>query len=234
MVGAVVGVQPFGGVGLSGTGPKAGGPLVLFRLLARRPGDAPARALALPSRPDPDGALETLRKWALRESLPRLAAACLMLGVQSPAGATLGLPGPTGERNEYRTVPRARVLCLAADENDRLVQLAAACAVGARAAWPAGACALLERLPRLLQAQVDQIDDWTAGGAQVDVVLHHGEPADLRAVCQQVAQWPGAIVAVIGLAPGAADVPLERLVIERSTSVNTAAAGGNASLMTIG
>ena len=27
MIGAVVGVQPFGGHGLSGTGPKAGGPL---------------------------------------------------------------------------------------------------------------------------------------------------------------------------------------------------------------
>ena len=31
MVGAVVGVQPFGGCGLSGTGPKAGGPHYLLR-----------------------------------------------------------------------------------------------------------------------------------------------------------------------------------------------------------
>jgi RHH-type proline utilization regulon transcriptional repressor/proline dehydrogenase/delta 1-pyrroline-5-carboxylate dehydrogenase len=31
MIGAVVGVQPFGGHGLSGTGPKAGGPNYLFR-----------------------------------------------------------------------------------------------------------------------------------------------------------------------------------------------------------
>jgi RHH-type proline utilization regulon transcriptional repressor/proline dehydrogenase/delta 1-pyrroline-5-carboxylate dehydrogenase len=31
MVGAVVGVQPFGGRGLSGTGPKAGGPQYLPR-----------------------------------------------------------------------------------------------------------------------------------------------------------------------------------------------------------
>jgi RHH-type proline utilization regulon transcriptional repressor/proline dehydrogenase/delta 1-pyrroline-5-carboxylate dehydrogenase len=28
IVGAVVGVQPFGGEGLSGTGPKAGGPFI--------------------------------------------------------------------------------------------------------------------------------------------------------------------------------------------------------------
>jgi RHH-type transcriptional regulator, proline utilization regulon repressor / proline dehydrogenase / delta 1-pyrroline-5-carboxylate dehydrogenase len=32
MIGAVVGVQPFGGMGLSGTGPKAGGPDYLRRL----------------------------------------------------------------------------------------------------------------------------------------------------------------------------------------------------------
>lgn len=36
MTGAVVGVQPFGGEGLSGTGPKAGGPHYLFRFAAER------------------------------------------------------------------------------------------------------------------------------------------------------------------------------------------------------
>jgi RHH-type proline utilization regulon transcriptional repressor/proline dehydrogenase/delta 1-pyrroline-5-carboxylate dehydrogenase len=36
MVGAVVGVQPFGGRGLSGTGPKAGGPNYLLRFVSER------------------------------------------------------------------------------------------------------------------------------------------------------------------------------------------------------
>ncbi|MCD8542491.1 MAG: aldehyde dehydrogenase family protein [Gammaproteobacteria bacterium] len=36
MIGAVVGVQPFGGEGLSGTGPKAGGPHYLPRLCAEK------------------------------------------------------------------------------------------------------------------------------------------------------------------------------------------------------
>jgi RHH-type proline utilization regulon transcriptional repressor/proline dehydrogenase/delta 1-pyrroline-5-carboxylate dehydrogenase len=36
MVGAVVGVQPFGGEGLSGTGPKAGGPHYLYRFAVER------------------------------------------------------------------------------------------------------------------------------------------------------------------------------------------------------
>ena len=36
MIGAVVGVQPFGGEGLSGTGPKAGGPNALLRYAVER------------------------------------------------------------------------------------------------------------------------------------------------------------------------------------------------------
>ena len=36
MVGAVVGVQPFGGMGLSGTGPKAGGPRYLQRFAVEK------------------------------------------------------------------------------------------------------------------------------------------------------------------------------------------------------
>jgi len=36
MIGAVVGVQPFGGTGLSGTGPKAGGPHYLARFASER------------------------------------------------------------------------------------------------------------------------------------------------------------------------------------------------------
>ncbi len=41
MVGAVVGVNPFGGRGLSGTGPKAGGPNYLLRFsAASKPAEA--------------------------------------------------------------------------------------------------------------------------------------------------------------------------------------------------
>ena len=36
IIGAVVGVQPFGGEGLSGTGPKAGGPHYLHRFATER------------------------------------------------------------------------------------------------------------------------------------------------------------------------------------------------------
>jgi RHH-type proline utilization regulon transcriptional repressor/proline dehydrogenase/delta 1-pyrroline-5-carboxylate dehydrogenase len=72
MVGAVVGSQPFGGEGLSGTGPKAGGPFYLHRLVR---GTAPALPTPDPTKPfpmpGPTGEANTLR---LR---PRGRIACL-------------------------------------------------------------------------------------------------------------------------------------------------------------
>ena len=50
MIGAVVGVQPFGGHGLSGTGPKAGGPHYLLRFATSRPSrSTPPRPAATPT-----------------------------------------------------------------------------------------------------------------------------------------------------------------------------------------
>ncbi len=67
-----------------------------------------------------------------------------------------------------------------------------------------------------------------------DAVIFHGDSDQLRALCEAVAARDGTIVSVQGFARGESNILLERLYIERSLSVNTAAAGGNASLMTIG
>jgi RHH-type proline utilization regulon transcriptional repressor/proline dehydrogenase/delta 1-pyrroline-5-carboxylate dehydrogenase len=61
MVGAVVGVQPFGGEGLSGTGPKAGGPHYLWRLVRDRAPFAPAAMATGVELPGPTGESNTLR-----------------------------------------------------------------------------------------------------------------------------------------------------------------------------
>ena len=62
----------------------------------------------------------------------------------------------------------------------------------------------------------------------------HGSVPDLQSLCQALAQRPGPIVGVQRMMPGETDLNLERLLVERALSVNTAAAGGNASLMAIG
>ncbi|HSW18861.1 MAG TPA: aldehyde dehydrogenase family protein, partial [Ramlibacter sp.] len=235
MVGAVVGVQPFGGEGLSGTGPKAGGPLYLYRLLARRPDEALARAVD--GGPAGNGsvcpALRALLDWAA-PTRPGLFAAGSRMATLARPGASVVLPGPTGERNVYSIAPRSSVLCLATNDDDLLVQLAAVLAVGGRAIWLTPAQELLQRLPAQVQAQVALARDWSAPGLAYEAVLLHGSPDELAQVQQRLAQRAGAVISVERMAPGETAVPLERLVIERALSVNTAAAGGNASLMTIG
>ena len=79
------------------------------------------------------------------------------------------------------------------------------------------------------------MEDWKHPDEAFDAVLHSGSAADLHDVSTALAARPGPIVGVTSMVPGAyANVALERLIIERSLSINTAAAGGNASLMTIG
>jgi RHH-type proline utilization regulon transcriptional repressor/proline dehydrogenase/delta 1-pyrroline-5-carboxylate dehydrogenase len=243
IIGAVVGVQPFGGEGLSGTGPKAGGPLYLHRMLSASPADAAIEALrsldeaglreslkAWQSRLE---AFEALRSWAKRSS-PEIAALCDRFAAFSPAGAQVVLPGPTGERNEYRVLPRSRVLCIANEDRDLLAQLAATLSVGARAVWPAvdRAQRLARALPPAISRTIDLVSDWKA--ADFDVVLHHGPADETREILRQVAEREGPIASVHALRPGDDAIPLVRLVTERVVSINTAAAGGNASLMTVG
>ncbi|MCX2684711.1 trifunctional transcriptional regulator/proline dehydrogenase/L-glutamate gamma-semialdehyde dehydrogenase [Pseudomonas sp. DCB_AW] len=243
MVGAVVGVQPFGGEGLSGTGPKAGGPLYLLRLLSTCPVDAASKTLA---QEDLHGQAQTSLREQLQKPLHELMAwaqgkaADALPAIKSYAdhaqsGTSRQLPGPTGERNSYAILPRQRVLGLAGQADDLLLQLAATLSVGAHMVWVESngeARALFHRLPRSLQAHIELCNDWVS--ADFDAVIHHGDSDHLRAVCEAVAERPGAIVGVQGLASGDAGICLERLVIERAISINTAAAGGNASLMSIG
>jgi RHH-type transcriptional regulator, proline utilization regulon repressor / proline dehydrogenase / delta 1-pyrroline-5-carboxylate dehydrogenase len=198
MVGAVVGVQPFGGDGLSGTGPKAGGPLYLLRLLSQCPRDAAKRHVSQQS---------------------------------------TTLPGPTGESNVYSLLPRQAVLCLADSSQALTAQVNAVLAAGSRAVCPA-ACA--QWLAKLTLPQFDNIvlvEDWRKPGVFFDLVLHQGNATSRLAVCQFLAALPGPIVSVeaCGDSDGAQSaIALERLYVERSVSINTAAAGGNASLMTVG
>lgn len=245
MVGAVVGVQPFGGEGLSGTGPKAGGPLYLLRLLSQRPADALARTFADADRamPPEDAVLRerllaplaTLQQWAQQQGNAALAATCQRFAQQTQSGTARTLPGPTGERNVYTLAPRARVLCLAKSTDDLLVQTAAVLASGGAALWPTAQASLRTQLPTLVQAQILLQDNTLNDGTQtLDAVLHHGDAPSLQAVSTALARRAGPIVGVTAMQPGATDIPLERLLIERALSVNTAAAGGNASLMTIG
>ncbi|WAM46222.1 trifunctional transcriptional regulator/proline dehydrogenase/L-glutamate gamma-semialdehyde dehydrogenase [Edwardsiella piscicida] len=235
IVGAVVGVQPFGGEGLSGTGPKAGGPLYLYRLLARSPENALTFGADAAHR-QPDSAaspLQALNDWAADR--PALQILCQRYASLYPGAAPRLLGGPTGERNTLRLVPRERVLCVAEREDDALIQLAAALAVGCRVLWPETPLhrALHKDLPPAVAARITLSPAETLMAQAFDAAIYHGDSDRLRLLGAQIAARDGAIVTLQGLAPGDTRLRLALLVHERALSVNTAAAGGNASLMTL-
>ncbi|GAA4348328.1 trifunctional transcriptional regulator/proline dehydrogenase/L-glutamate gamma-semialdehyde dehydrogenase [Variovorax defluvii] len=243
MVGAVVGVQPFGGEGLSGTGPKAGGPLYMYRLLSARPQDVLARAATtgLPgstaegAEPGTPPAFGSLVDWIAGHRDRALALRCQALAQRAaPRGARL-LAGPTGERNMYTLHPREAALCLARDEDSLLYQTAGALAAGCRAIWPSEPAtqALHASLPPDVRERIALASDWTAAGAAFDVALHQGSRENLLAASVRLAQREGPIVGLRPFGLAHEDSPLEALFLERAVSTNTAAAGGNASLMTI-
>ncbi len=224
MIGAVVGVQPFGGRGLSGTGPKAGGPIMLYRL--RRAAQAPAlRATAASSATE---ALASLQQWADTTGRTTLSVRCAELSSDTPVGRTLELPGPTGESNRLRFIARGRALCVAVDEDDLLRQLATVLATGNRAALSA-TCAqdLLAQLPDPVRRQTIL----ATAATDCDVALC--VPAQAPALRRALAARDGPRVRVVTAADGSGAYSLDALLVEQTLTVNTAAAGGNASLMTL-
>src|SRR5690606_11850532 len=105
------------------------------------------------------------------------------------------------------------------------------------------AAAFLAWLPAHLSEHADRVSDAVIGSDDepypfLSAALFEGDLDALKAFNQRMAAREGPIVLVQGLTPEAIargkTYRLERLLAERSVSINTAAAGGNASLMTSG
>ena len=131
-IGAIVGSQPFGGEGLSGTGPKAGGPHYLPRF-RRRPTELIAGGT-----------------WRGKAHVEQLAAALAARSREPiPAPARRKLPGPTGESNELALVPRAPIVCAGPGAAAAKEQKACIEALGGRAEISGGSLSStdLSRLP---------------------------------------------------------------------------------------
>lgn len=187
IIGAIVGVQPFGGRGLSGTGPKAGGPLYLGRMVQGAADRAPA------------------------------------------IGEVVELPGPVGERNLYSVHPRGRVLALPATEAGLTQQLSAVAATGNSIAIPASAKGLVADLD--LPDGVDWVENWQDEPPFAHVLIEEaGEPVEPLLAAIAAKDGPIPIVQL-----GGADSPYRTdwMLEEVSMSIDTTAAGGNASLMAV-
>ena len=230
IIGAVVGVQPFGGHGLSGTGPKAGGPLYLKRLLAR----APARWPVLPHGEAPKAA-EDFAKALADSDQAELAGLVRTLARGSRLGLEIELNGPVGERNVYSlTAARRRALRRRQrrgdDRADRLRAELRQSRDPRRAARGGADRSAARRAACLVGARAEP--EPLRGGP------HRSQGRRTRRVSRAKSRGrEGPIASVFRVDADTLrrdEAPLDFLLGERSLCVNTTAAGGNASLMSIG
>ncbi|MBB4954832.1 RHH-type proline utilization regulon transcriptional repressor/proline dehydrogenase/delta 1-pyrroline-5-carboxylate dehydrogenase [Agrobacterium vitis] len=235
VIGAVVGVQPFGGRGLSGTGPKAGGPLYLGRLVQKA-------STALHNNAAPaDPALLDFANWLDARGESTQAQAAKRLAEVSRLGQTQEMPGPVGERNLYLLHPRGCILMVPKTLHGLYRQLASILATGNSALVDAASTLepVLQSLPQSVKDRLHVVASRDWQGSDLAGALLEGEGDELIALNKTIAARPGPLLLVQAASSGALagdahPYCLDWLVEEVSISTNTAAAGGNASLMAIG
>ncbi len=239
-IGAIVGSQPFGGHGLSGTGPKAGGPHYLPRFQKPRWAgtdvatgpilDTETVVATLDSLDASDWSASPDRIGVLRSALRGRVVAATAAAAALDFGP-IDLPGPTGESNQFLLGPRGTALCLGPDAEALLVQATQALAAGNTVlAIGAGAPKTLRPLlkeKRMPLAALDGSCDLAAlEDLTVHVVAFAGGAAARATIRRVLARRDGPIIPLIseGIAPVA-------YCSERTVCIDTTAAGGNAALL---
>jgi RHH-type proline utilization regulon transcriptional repressor/proline dehydrogenase/delta 1-pyrroline-5-carboxylate dehydrogenase len=234
MIGAVVGVQPFGGRGLSGTGPKAGGPLYLHGMLRRSRGP---RMLAQRQVPE---LLRVFIGWLQRPGAPlrprereRIRQLAQGYADRTLLGVRLLLPGYAGESNELRLHARGLLRGTGRTATALLGQLAAALATGnaLQVDQRKLAVELLAALPPPLRACV-RLDAPGCQAVLVDALDAAEHATWLQQMHHDLAAAEGPIVPVISADP-VDGYPLHQLLTEQTVTINTAAVGGDARLLAL-
>ncbi len=202
-IGAVVGSQPFGGDGLSGTGPKAGGPKYLSRFSKVEPMQHSQPVGSEVSAKTINRAFEKMEAGSHRSQ-------------REGNHLIQELPGPTGESNRYSERPRKRVLCLGPTAKDAQQQAQQVKAAGciALAVAPDVESGLSGVVCESALLEIDKLE----------VVISWSK--DASALRQTLSKRDGALV------PLYTDANFAKwLSMERHICIDTTAAGGNAALL---
>ncbi|SCA57483.1 Bifunctional protein PutA (Includes: Proline dehydrogenase; Delta-1-pyrroline-5-carboxylate dehydrogenase) [Candidatus Terasakiella magnetica] len=202
-IGAIVGSQPFGGEGLSGTGPKAGGPHYVKRFTIDE--NTTTHKVT---------ATDALALNVVQKAIDEFASA-------TPHKlSSKVMPGPTGESNVLSTYARGLILCLGPTIEDAMLQ--------AQIAKENGCATLIivpeAKGPRCLSGFLTRTDLAKLNG--FGAVAVWSEESDQRAIRKALAERDGAILPLINQKNMA-----ERCQLERHLCIDTTAAGGNAALL---
>ncbi len=289
MIGAIVGVQPFGGRGLSGTGPKAGGPNYLTRLVSEKatPDEEKFSILAsqvvalagdLQAQREADKLMKKAddaeKGWRLTELNTRIscvrqllakiahveivedladdlnrtlvAARDQLINIEKRMRKPKELPGPTGESNILYLENRGSVICFADEKvsfHFWVMSLVTALATGNTVVTVVSdlfyqeALAFREKFlatgaeEGVLQvAKLCHLETMLANPTLAGVVVDSN--CDRKHyMSEKLSERQGAILPVI--TSEYFDNLIQRLLTEKTISIDTTASGGNTSLMTL-
>jgi len=289
MIGAIVGVQPFGGRGLSGTGPKAGGPNYLSRLVVEKatPDEEgfnflPSQAIALAGDLQAQEVAKKLMKradkaekeWRLtglnnriscvRQLLAKIAHVEIVEDFADDLNRTLvsardqlikiekrlkkpqTLPGPTGESNILYLENRGTIICFA-DQNVSfdfwVMSLVTALATGNTVISVVSDLFYEEGLAfrdKFLSTDAGENVLQVAKLCHLETMLAYPTLAGVvvdsncdrkHYMSEKLSERQGAILPVI--TSEYSDNLIQRLLTEKTISIDTTASGGNTSLMTL-
>jgi len=225
-IGAIVGSQPFGGEGLSGTGPKAGGPHYLPRFC--QPAQSCIHSSTENEQTNNNQAMTKTTTTEIQKALDSLVV---------PNKATNSqrewlLPGPTGESNQLSQHAIGRVLIVAnnakACQELTISALSAGCAVLAMcsekvkrdifdSAYPDKSLTLMHAI-----LETDQIINLQ----NINAVAFAGTASNAIELRKAMAKRDGPILPLITHSDD-----ILRFSIERHVCIDTTAAGGNATLL---
>ncbi|MWQ44952.1 bifunctional proline dehydrogenase/L-glutamate gamma-semialdehyde dehydrogenase PutA [Glaesserella parasuis] len=221
-VGAVVGVQPFGGMGLSGTGPKAGGPLYLQRLVNRCEWTLSGLEGGKPA--DTSGLLTGIQAVLSGTELQNAQDLIASLSRQSPLGKVFKMQGITGEVNFMQFEARP-VIAIGNGSLEQQIQALIAVVVSGSRAVVHSNSPLAKQAQHFAGLVIISNDFNSLANLSSLIVL---EPLSLEEKAHY-AERTGAILTYVENLDLA--LSLFPLLHEKAISINTAAAGGNASLM---
>ena len=289
MIGAIVGVQPFGGRGLSGTGPKAGGPNYLTRLVIEKATPDAEQFNLLPSQVEAldgdnksdaesilfmDKANAAEKNWRLTELNTRISCVRQLLAKIAHVGivddladdlnSTLTsarsqlidiekrmkkptfLPGPTGESNILYLENRGNIICFAdatVSFHFWVLSIVTALATGNTVVSVVSDLYYDEAIAfrdKFLSTGVEEGVFQVARLRHLSTMLSHPALAGVvvdsncdrkHYISEKLAEREGAILPVIS--SEYFDSLIQRLLTEKTVSIDTTASGGNTSLMTL-
>jgi RHH-type proline utilization regulon transcriptional repressor/proline dehydrogenase/delta 1-pyrroline-5-carboxylate dehydrogenase len=288
-IGAIVGVQPFGGRGLSGTGPKAGGPNYLTRLVKEKATPNAEQFNLLPSQVRAlDGdeqsdkeavvfmnkANATEKTWRLTELNTRIscvrqllakiahvgivddlaedlnrtltAARSQLIDIEKRLKKPKFLPGPTGESNILYLENRGNIICFAdatVSFHFWVLSIVTALATGNTVISVVSDLYYDEALAfrdKFIATGAEKGVFQVARLRHLSTMLAHPALAGVvidsncdrkHYISERLAQRQGAILPVIS--SEYLDNLIQRLLTEKTISIDTTASGGNTSLMTL-